>query len=486
MAGDDLLEARRQKLAAWRQRGVEPYGGRFERTHLAADIHRDFGVLDGSDVVVAGRIMGRRGHGKSAFADLVDSSGRIQLFARADAMGDEYNRFGDLDVGDIIGACGSVFRTQRGEISVDLSCFTILAKSLRPLPEKWHGLKDVDLRYRHRYLDLLVNPQVGQTFRVRSQVIGAMRRFLDGEGFMEVETPMMQPLPGGAPARPFVTHHKALDLELYMRVAPELYLKRLLIGGMERIYEINRNFRNEGISTRHNPEFTMLELYQAFADYADMMTLTERLVSSVAQSVLGSSVVTYQGQRVDLTPPWRRLPLAEALADLAGVSLESMGDDLSARQAAKALGLGVDAVATRWQVVDQIVDELVLPTLIQPTFLTDHPVELSPLARRKVDDPDYTYRFEPIIIGMEMGNAFSELTDPDEQRLRFQEQGRQRQRGFDEAHLMDDDFIYALEYGMPPAGGLGLGVDRLVMLFTDSPSIRDVILFPLMRPAPQD
>lgn len=480
---DDLVQARRQKLEKWRQRGVEPFGERYQPTATARMIQDAFDDMEGREVSLAGRVMARRGHGKAAFADLRDASGQIQLFAQADRLGETYDWFLDLDIGDIVGVVGAAFRTRRGEISVNVSSFTLLSKSLRPLPEKWHGLKDVDLRYRYRYLDLLVNPEVKETFTVRSRAISAMRSILEDMGFMEVETPMMQPLPGGAPARPFVTHHKALDMKLYLRVAPELYLKRLLVGGLEKVYEINRNFRNEGISTRHNPEFTMMELYQAYADYEDMMDITEKVVSGMAREVLGATTLQYQGHQLDLSPPWRRLPVVQALREYAGVELEELAGDREARDKAEQIGVKVPESATLWEVVDEIADQLVLPRLVQPTFLTDHPVQMSPLAKRRPDNPHLTYRFEPIIMGMEIGNAFSELNDPDEQRRRFQEQQAQRERGFDEAHLMDDDFVLALEYGMPPAGGLGIGVDRVVMLLTDSPSIRDVILFPLMRPS---
>ncbi len=486
MAGDDLIGARREKMAGWRQRGVDPFGERYDRTHAASQVHEDFDSIEGQTVALAGRVMAFRGHGKATFADLVDGSGRVQLFARADGLGEAYSWFSDLDIGDIIGVQGRVFRTRRGEVSVEVDRFNLLAKALRPLPEKWHGLKDVDLRYRQRYLDLLVNPEVARTFTIRSQIVSALRRYLDGRGFMEVETPMMQPLPGGAAARPFVTHHKALDMQLYLRVAPELYLKRLLIGGLERVYEINRNFRNEGVSTRHNPEFTMLELYQAYGDYEDMMTITEEMVSTVAGEVLGTVKVTYQGQEIDLSPPWRRLPMVEALGEMAGFDIQSIDGEAKARSRARELGVDVSEGATLWEVVDEVADQMVLPKLIQPTFLTDHPVEMSPLARRRKDNPALTHRFEPIIVGMEMGNAFSELNDPDEQRQRFADQQSQRDRGFQDAQLMDQEFVHALEYGMPPAGGLGIGIDRLVMLLTDSPSIRDVILFPLMRPGSAD
>ncbi len=480
-AGQELVRARQAKLTRWRERGVDPYGGRYERTHLTAHICENFQELEGRTVRIAGRLMALRNHGKVVFADLQDGGGRIQICARQDVLRD-FQWFCDLDLGDVIGVEGSVFRTRRGEITVEVRDFRLLAKALRPLPEKWHGLKDVDLRYRQRYLDLLVNPEVRQTFLTRSRAIAAIRRFLDERGFLEVETPMMHPLPGGAAARPFVTHHNALDMTLYLRIAPELYLKRLVVGGLEKVYELGRAFRNEGISTRHNPEFTILEVYQAYADYTDMMRLTEELFTEVALQVRGSLKVDFLGHRIDLTPPWPRVSLPQALAEHAGVRLEDLADDQEARATARRLGLDVEDGATAGQVLEELVDVFVQPRLVQPTFLLDHPVTISPLARRKAGNPMLTDRFELIIGGWEFANAFSELNDPDDQRARFEAQLRERQKGNEEAHALDEDYLLALEYGLPPCGGLGIGVDRLAMLLSGVPSVRDVILFPLMRP----
>ncbi len=479
----DLRQVRLAKLDRLRRSGLDPYGGRFDVTHHAADIVRGFDALENTAVRVAGRLTGKRGHGKAAFADLHDRSGRIQVHARQDLLGeDAYALFGDLDLGDIIAVEGRVFRTRRGEISVEAERFHLLAKSLRPLPEKWHGLRDVDLRYRQRYVDLIVNPEVRETFVVRSRLIGAIRRLLDERGFLEVETPILTPLAGGAAARPFITHHNALDMDLYLRIAPELYLKRLLVGGLERVYEVGRVFRNEGISTRHNPEFTMIEIYQAYADYHDMMELTEAIFLRVAGEVLGTTQVTFLGHEIDLRPPWRRLSIVDAVREYAGVDILALGSDEAARTRARELGLQVAPKATAGQVIEELVDEFVQPRLIQPTFLTDHPAEISPLAKRKRENPALTDRFELIVAGWEMANAFSELNDPVDQRQRFEAQLREREKGNDEAHVMDEDYVAALEYGMPPAGGLGIGIDRMVMLFTGAASIRDVILFPLMRP----
>ncbi len=483
---NELIAARLRKLERFRQHGMDPFGERFPRTHRAAQITADFVALDGASVRIAGRIMAVRGHGKATFADLQDFSGRIQIYARQDVMGEaSYGLFTELDIGDVIGVVGKVFRTRRGEISVEIQEWRLLAKSLIPLPEKWHGLKDVDLRYRQRYLDLIVNPEVRETFVARSRIVSALRRFLDERGFLEVETPMMHPLAGGAAARPFVTHHNALDLNLYLRIAPELYLKRLVVGGMEKVYEIGRVFRNEGISTRHNPEFTILELYEAFADYTDMMALTEEIFTHVALEVRGTLQVRFLGHDIDLAPPWRRLSIVDALREYAGVDVFELGDDAQARAVAHRLGVEVEGNATLGQVIEELVDAFVQPHLIQPTFLTDHPVEISPLAKRKKDDPSLTYRFELIVAGWEMANAFSELNDPLDQRERFMAQLREREKGNEEAHGMDEDYLTALSYGMPPCGGLGIGVDRLVMLLIGVPSIRDVILFPLMRPRPR-
>jgi len=479
----ELLLVRRRKLEELKEKGINPFGGKFNTTHKAQEILDRFDELENSQVVITGRIMAKRDMGKATFAHIQDVSGRIQVYARVNEIGPEqYELFTHFDIGDIIGVSGKVFKTQRGEISVWAGEITLLSKSLRPLPEKWHGLKDVELRYRQRYVDLIVNPEVKQVFITRSRMIRAIRNYLDKQGYLEVETPMMHQIPGGAAARPFITHHNTLDMDLYLRVAPELYLKRLLVGGLEQVYELNRNFRNEGISTKHNPEFTMLEVYRAYADYTDMMELTEDLISTVAVDVLGTNKVEYEGQIIDLTPPWQRIPMLEAIKQYTGVDFTEVKDDAAARGAAKGLGLNVEEGATRGSLINEVFEEFVEPKLIQPTFITDYPVEISPLAKRKSEDPAYTYRFEAFIYARETANAFSELNDPIDQEQRFRNQVEQRAAGDDEAHMMDEDYINALEYGMPPAGGLGIGIDRLVMLFTGSPSIRDVLLFPQMKP----
>ncbi|MDH7576701.1 MAG: lysine--tRNA ligase [Bacillota bacterium] len=478
----DLLLARREKLEEIRARGVEPFGRKFPVTHHAGEIVRDFPGYEGKEVTLAGRLVGKRSHGKACFGDLQDFSGRIQLYARVDSLGaGAYDLFNKLDIGDIIGVRGKVFRTRRQEISVEVESFQFLAKSLRPLPEKWHGLKDVDLRYRQRYLDLIVNPQVKQTFLTRLKIISAIRLFLKARGFLEVETPMMHPVAGGAAARPFITYHHALDMTLYLRIAPELYLKRLLVGGFEKIFEINRNFRNEGISTKHNPEFTMLELYQAYADFEDMMQITEDLLSMVVREVLGTLQVPYGEQVIDFSPPWPRMTMLEAVQKYTGEDFSHFNDQEAYRQAGK-LGLEVPAGAPWGAVLNEVFEAFVEEHLVSPTFVTGHPVEVSPLAKRNQDNPRLTDRFELFIISWEIANAFSELNDPLEQRGRFEQQLKERERGDEEAHMMDEDFLLALEYGMPPAGGLGIGIDRLVMILTNCPSIRDVILFPTMRP----
>ncbi|MBM7856047.1 lysyl-tRNA synthetase class 2 [Desulfohalotomaculum tongense] len=480
---NELMRVRREKLNELRQKGIEPYGEKFERSNYAQEIVDNFEKYDGQQVKLAGRIMAKRGHGKACFANLQDVSGTIQIYGRLNDLGEEaYSMFEKLDIGDIIGLEGTVFKTRRGEVTVSLTGFVILSKSLRPLPEKWHGLKDVDLRYRQRYVDLTVNPEVRSTFVIRSRIVREIRNYLDKLGFLEVETPMMHPIAGGAAARPFITHHNALDMDLFLRIAPELYLKRLLVGGFDKVYEINRNFRNEGISTKHNPEFTMLELYQAYGDVEDMMEITENLISSVAQKVLGTTKIRYQEQEIDLTPPWKRLPMLEAVKQYSGLDFNSITSAEEARNKAKELGLEIEGHESWGDVLNIVFEEFVEPKLIQPTFVLDYPVEISPLAKRKKDNPGLTHRFELFIYGREMANAFSELNDPIDQKQRFEKQLEKRNAGDDEAHMMDEDYIQALEYGMPPAGGLGIGIDRLVMLLTDSPSIRDVILFPLMRP----
>jgi lysyl-tRNA synthetase class 2 len=450
---------------------------------LARQLIEDYPALEGQKVNVAGRIMAIRGHGKASFANLQDGAGKIQIYLRLKDVGSEsYQIFNRLDVGDIIGAEGNLFKTRSGEVTVAVEKFTLLAKSLRPLPEKWHGLRDVELRYRQRYLDLLVNPPVREVFVLRSKIIQTTRKFLEQRGFLEVETPMMHLIPGGANARPFTTHHNALDLDLYLRIAPELYLKRLIIGGLEKIYEINRNFRNEGISTKHNPEFTMLELYQAYADYHDMLKLTEELIYMVAQEVLGASSVIYEDVTLNLTPPYKKISMLEAVKQYTGIDFSKLDEPYEASATAKALNITVEKDDSWGVILNKVFEEKVEANLIQPTFILDYPIEISPLAQKKEDDPRLTYRFELFISGREIANAFSELNDPFEQRIRFLKQVEKRQAGDEEAHMMDEDFITALEYGMPPTGGLGIGIDRLIMIMTNSASIRDVILFPLLRP----
>ncbi|MFA4015858.1 MAG: hypothetical protein RUDDFDWM_000952 [Candidatus Fervidibacterota bacterium] len=480
---EQLYQTQLQKLRQLKENGKDPFlHTRYERTHMLAELKENFDELCGQTVSVAGRVMALRHHGKISFADLQDGSGRLQLMARADTLGNEaYKDFCDIDVGDIIGARGTLTKSRSGEISVDIVDFTLLAKALRPIPEKWHGVKDIETRYRYRYLDLIANPSSRNVFITRTKIIRAIRDFMDERGFMEVETPMMHPIPGGALARPFLTHHNALDMDLYLRIAPELYLKRLIVGGFEKIYEIGRNFRNEGISTKHNPEFTMMEVYWAYVDYEAIMKLTEELIYHVVMKVLGSAKITYQGNEIDLTPPWKRADLFESIHEYTGIDFSTIKTNEEAREAARSLGLDVLPTDDVGRIIDEVLKKRVAPNLIQPTFLIGYPVEISPLAKRSPKNPSLTERFQAFIGGLEVANAFSELNDPIEQRMRFEEQMRRREAGDDEAHMMDWDFIRALEYGMPPTGGLGIGIDRLVMLLTDSPSIRDVILFPLLR-----
>jgi lysyl-tRNA synthetase class 2 len=482
---NEQMQVRREKLSELRSKGLEPYGGRFERSHLARLILDNFDEMENKPVVIAGRIMSKRGMGKASFAHIQDSTGQIQIYIRSNDIGPEaYEFFGKLDIGDIIGVQGSVFKTRMGEITVAVEKLNLLAKSLRPLPEKWHGLKDVELRYRQRYVDLIVNPEVKEVFVARSKIVRSFRNFLDARDFLEVETPMMQLIPGGATAKPFITHHNTLDLNLFMRIAPELHLKRLLVGGFEKVYEINRNFRNEGISTKHNPEFTMMELYQAYADYNDMMDLTEEMISYAANEVLGTALIEYQDAEINLSPGWKRIPMLEAVKVHSGLDfsvIKTAGEARSAVEQAE-INIELDPSDSWGDILNKVFEEMVEPMLIQPTFIMDYPVEISPLAKRKAENPDLTYRFELFIYGREIANAFSELNDPIDQRARFSKQVEKRKAGDEEAHMMDDDYINALEYGMPPAGGLGIGIDRLVMLLTNSYSIRDVILFPLMKP----
>ena len=485
---NDLVRQRADKLEALRRRGVDPFGGRYPVTHWADDLTArlekapDAELQAMGPVSLAGRVVAMRDHGKTAFAHLMDRTGRIQLYARADELGDDFALFRDLDVGDFVGVTGAMFRTRTGQLTVAVKSFAFLAKSLRPLPEKWHGLKDVETRYRQRYVDLIVNPDVRAIFLLRARVIQKLRAFLDARGFLEVETPMMQPIPGGAIARPFETHHNALDMTLYLRIAPELYLKRLVVGGFERVYEINRNFRNEGVSTQHNPEFTMLEFYQAYADYHDLIELTEEMFTELAQSLLGRLTLTWGEHTIELTRPWRRLPFFAGVSEALGIEVTVDTDAASVARAAAAHGVSVKPGAAAWEVWKEVFDELVEPTLIQPTFVVDYPIELSPLAKKKRDNPRLVDRFELFIGRREMANAYSELNDPIDQLARFREQAAQKARGDDEAHWLDEDYVRALEYGMPPAAGEGIGIDRLTMLFADQPSIREVILFPHLRP----
>jgi lysyl-tRNA synthetase class 2 len=483
VARTEEMENRLVKLKKLKSAGIDPFGRRFPRTHHARQIIEDFSSLEEQEVTIAGRLMTVRGHGKACFANLSDLSGEIQLYAKIDLLGEEsYQRFTELDLGDLIGVTGSVFRTRRGEITVQIHRWELLTKALRPLPEKWHGLKDVDTRYRQRYLDLITNQEVRETFLKRTRIISAIRCFLDEKNFIEVETPVLSIIAGGGHARPFNTHHNTLDLDLTLRIALELYHKRLIVGGLERVYEIGKCFRNEGISTKHNPEFTMLELYQSYGDLSDMMELAENLFSTVAQQVLGTTKLTYQGTEIDLTPPWSRLSMPVAIKQETGIDWLQVGTDEEAISIGQRLGLNLKGKNTKGQVLDEIFTVFVEPKLIQPTFLTDYPIEISPLAKRKPDHPELTDRFELFIYGREMANAFTELNDPLDQRERFIAQAREKAKGNEEAMVWDEDFLVALEHGMPPTGGMGFGIDRLVMLLTDSPSIRDVILFPLMRP----
>ena len=485
----DQFAVRREKLESLRSKGIDPFGKRFERTHLSQDIRSEYEALENEElekknvkVAVAGRIMTKRGKGKVGFAHIQDLSGQIQIYVRKDKVGEsEYDLFKTADLGDIVGVTGIVFKTKVGELTIKVDHFEILTKSLRPLPDKFHGLKDVEQRYRQRYLDLIVNPDSKKTFITRSLIIQSMRRYLDEHGYLEVETPMMHAIAGGAAARPFITHHNALDMPLYLRIAIELHLKRLIVGGLEKVYEIGRVFRNEGISTRHNPEFTMMELYEAYADFKDIMKLTENLISHIAQEVLGTQVIQYGEYTVDLTPEWRRLHMVDAIKEYTGVDFWKHMSDEEARALAKEHNIEITENMKFGHIVNEFFEQRVEEKLIQPTFVYGHPVEISPLAKKNEKDPRFTDRFELFIVGREHANAFTELNDPIDQRQRFEAQLKEREQGNDEAHMMDEDFLEALEYGMPPTGGLGIGVDRLVMLLTNSPSIRDVLLFPLMR-----
>lgn len=484
----DQVQQRMLKLQRLRERGIRPYPARARRSHTAAEAVAAFEEAEaaGGDspvVQVTGRLRAIRVMGKSTFAHIEDGSGRIQIYFKRDDLGEEaYETFKrDFDLGDFIGVEGHPFRTRTGEVTVRVQSYQMLAKALHPLPEKWHGLKDVETRYRRRYLDLIANEEVRHIFTTRTRVVAAMRRFLDEQGFLEVETPTLQPIYGGAMARPFTTHHNALDMTLYLRISDELYLKRLIVAGFDKVYEICKDFRNEGVSTKHNPEFTQMECYWAYADYNDMMWLTEHMVAFIAQQALGSTQITFQGQQIDLTPPWRRWSLRDAIRELTGIdymdypTLDALWAEVRRRE------LDVSPQPTWGKLIDELLGEIVEPTLIQPTFIKDYPIDISPLAKPAADDPQHVERFEIFIGGLESGNAYSELNDPLLQRERFEQQRVGAQAGDEEAHPMDEDYVIALMHGMPPTGGLGIGVDRLTMIFTDQTSIREVILFPHMR-----
>lgn len=486
---NDQLQVRREKLQALKDKGIDPFGKKFERSHQAIELKEQYGEFTKEEleeknifVSIAGRIMTKRGKGKAGFAHIQDLSGQIQIYVRKDSVGeDQYEIFDMADLGDLIGVKGTVFKTKVGELSVKATEFVLLTKALRPLPDKYHGLKDIEQRYRQRYLDLIMNPDSKNTFITRSKIIQSMRRYLDSHGYLEVETPMMHSIAGGAAARPFITHHNALDMPLYMRIAIELHLKRLIVGGLEKVYEIGRVFRNEGVSTRHNPEFTMLELYEAYADFHDIMELTENMIAHIAQEVLGTTTIQYDEYQVDLKPKWKRLHMVDAIKEYTNVDFWNVTSTEEARALAKEHGVEINENMQYGHIVNEFFEQKVEDKLIQPTFIYGHPVEISPLAKKNEADPRFTDRFELFIVGREHANAFTELNDPIDQRERFEAQLKEREQGNDEAHMMDEDFIEALEYGMPPTGGLGIGIDRLVMLLTNSPSIRDVLLFPQMR-----
>ncbi len=480
-----ILQVRREKLKALQDEGHDPFHiTKYDVTHHAQEIKDSFDVLEGTEVHVAGRLMSKRGMGKVSFCDLQDKSGRIQIYARKDEMDEAvYNAFKKCDIGDIVGVRGDVFRTQKGEMSVRAHDITLLSKSLQPLPEKFHGLTDKELRYRRRYVDLIMNPESKRNFEIRSKFVAFLRRYLDGLGFMEVETPVLSPIAGGANARPFITHHNTLDIDMYMRIATELHLKRLIVGGLERVYEVGRIFRNEGMDTKHNPEFTTCELYQAYTNLDGMMDILEGILTGAAKEILGTYQIEWLGHQIDLTPSWKRVTMADAVKNVTGADFMAIEGDADAGVAlAKSVGVDMDGVAHTWgNALYETFDQKVESTLIQPTFITMYPVEVSPLAKRSPADPHLTERYEMFICGCEMGNAFSELNDPIDQYERFKAQAEKRANGDDEADMMDEDFVLALEYGMPPTGGLGFGIDRCAMMLCGTDSIRDVILFPTMK-----
>jgi len=481
---NEILRVRRSKLGELKESGQDPFAiVNYDVSHSTNQILSDFEKMEGKKVSMAGRLMSKRGMGKAGFCDLQDREGKIQIYVKIDEIGEEkYEEFKKYDIGDIVGIKGEVFMTHRGEISVKVKEIILLAKSLQPLPEKWHGLKDTDLRYRQRYLDLIVNPDVRNTFLTRSRIISEVRRILDDKGFLEVDTPLLNTIPGGAAAKPFMTHHNTLDMDLYLRIAPELYLKRLIVGGMEKVYEMGRMFRNEGISIKHNPEFSMIEIYEAYNDYKGMMDLTEEIISTVAKNIIGSTKITYQGTEIDLTPPWQRMTMVEAVKKFTGIDFDKIKDEKEAKKIAENKSVHIENNMSKGEILSKVFEELVEENLVQPIFIYDYPVEISPLTKKKFDNPDFTERFELFITARELGNAYSELNDPIDQKERFVNQMKKREAGDEEANMMDEDFVNALEYGMPPTGGLGIGIDRLIMLLTDSYSIRDVLLFPTMKP----
>ena len=481
---NEMLQIRRQKLKELQDQGKNPFLiEKFNPDHHTTDITDNFEEFEGKEVTVAGRVMSKRGHGKISFMDIQDMKGRIQILSKIDELGEEaYKIISYLDMGDIIGVEGEVFKTQSGEISIKAKKLTLLSKSLQILPEKWHGLKDPDLRYRQRYVDLIVNPEVKETFLLRNKIIRKIREYLDNLGYLEVETPILGNIAGGANARPFLTHHNALNIDMSLRIANELYLKRLIVGGFDKVYEMGKMFRNEGMDTRHNPEFTNIELYEAYADYNDMMKITENLVAYVAKEVLGTTKVEYQGKTIDFTPPWKRIKMQDAVKEHTGVDFDKITTDEEALEVAKEHKLEIKPGMTRGHVISEMFEEFCEQYMDQPTFIIGHPVEISPLAKRNPDDPRITNRFEAFANCWEIANAFSELNDPIDQRERFEEQLRQKEYGDDEAHPMDEDFLNAIEVGLPPTGGLGIGVDRLIILLTNQASIRDVIFFPTMKP----
>jgi len=480
---NELMKARRQKMHQLKERGIDPFGKKYAPSHYSADVVDQFDELENKAVSLTGRLTGIRTHGKATFADLQDYKGRIQIYFRLDQLGEEkYSLIELFDIGDIIAVEGPVFRTKKGEITVAVHEYRLLTKSLRPLPEKWHGLKDIEMRYRQRYEDLIVNEKVRTTFIARSRIIQTMRDVLNEWGFLEMETPIMQTIAGGALARPFITYHNALDIKLYLRIATELHLKRLLVGGLDKVYEIGRIFRNEGISPFHNPEFTSVEIYQNYADYEDMMYITENLIYQCAMRVFGKSEATFQGETFDLTPPWARETMINIVRKYAGVDFSKIDDDAGALEAAREAGLELEGESSWGEILNLFFETYCEEQLRQPIFILDYPIDVSPLAKKIESDPRLTYRFEAFIAGKEVANAFTELNDPIDQRERFERQLARREAGDEEAHAMDEDFVTALEYGMPPAGGLGIGIDRIVMFLTDSPSIRDVILFPTLKP----